>query len=142
MGGSSKNSNKPQMVFTGTDPEYSVEYYLNAVTVNLTLNIGPEPVNTPLHQNWIHRRTALIQTSLDGAAQKWFSVLALEIKSDWKIFKQKCSKMFDSERNKEHQKVLCNDFRRLPIETIKQLAVRIEILVQKTYSVKIHDYKK
>ena len=50
--------------------------------------------------------------------------------------------MFDSERNKEHQKVLCNDFRRLPIETIKQLAVRIEILVRKTYSVKTHDYKK
>ena len=58
------------MVFTGTDPEYSVEDYLNAVTANLILNIGPEPINTPLHQNWIHRRTALIQTTLDGAAQK------------------------------------------------------------------------
>ena len=55
-----------------TDPEYSVEDYLNAVTANLILNIGPEPINTPLHQNWIHRRTALIQTSLVGAAQKWF----------------------------------------------------------------------
>ena len=58
------------MVFTGTDPEYSVEDYLNAVTANLFLNIGPEPVNTPLHQNWIYRRTALIQTTLGGAAQK------------------------------------------------------------------------
>ena len=70
MGGSSITSNKPLIVFTGTDPEYSVEDYLNAVTVNLILNIGPEPINTPLHQNWIHRRTALIQTTLDGAAQK------------------------------------------------------------------------
>ena len=33
------------MVFTRTDPEYSVEDYLNAVTANLRLNIGPEPVN-------------------------------------------------------------------------------------------------
>ena len=56
------------MVFTGTYPEYSAEDYLNAVTANLILNIGPEPINTPLHQNWIHRRTALIQTTLDGAA--------------------------------------------------------------------------
>ena len=72
------------MVFTGTDPGYSVEDYLNAVTANLILNKGPEPINTPLHQNWIHRRTALIQTTLDGAAQKWFSVLPIEIKSDWK----------------------------------------------------------
>ena len=78
MGGSSKTSIKPPMVITGTYPENSVKDYLNAVTANLILNIGPEPVNTPLHQNWIHRRTALIQTTLDGAAQKWISVLLIE----------------------------------------------------------------
>ena len=84
MGGSSKTSNKPLMVFTGTDPEYSVEHNLNAVTANLILNIGPKPRNTPLHHNWIHRRTALIQTTPDGAAQKWFSILSIDIKSYWK----------------------------------------------------------
>ena len=42
MGESSITSNKPLMVFTGTDPEYSVEDYFNAVTANLVLNIGPE----------------------------------------------------------------------------------------------------
>ena len=131
MGGSSITSNKPLMVFTGTDPEYLVEDYLNAVTANLILNIGPEPINTPLHQNWIHRRSALIQTTLDGAAQNWFSVLPIDIKSDWKRFTQEFSKMFVSERNKQHQRVLCNEIRRLPNETIKQLAVRIETLVRK-----------
>ena len=40
MGGSSITSNKPLMVFTGTDPEYSVEDYLNAVTANLILNFN------------------------------------------------------------------------------------------------------
>ena len=58
------------MICTETDRENSVEDYLNAVTANLILNIGPEPVNTLLHQNWTHGRTALIQTILDGAAQK------------------------------------------------------------------------
>ena len=101
------------MVFTVTDPEYSVENYLNTVTAKLILKIRPEPINTPLHQNCIHRRTALIQTTLDGAAQKWFSVLPIEIKSDWKRFPQEFSKMFDSERNKQHQIVLCNEIRRL-----------------------------
>ena len=109
MGGSSITSNKPLMVFTETDPEYSVAGYLNAVTAKLILSIGPEPINTPLHQNWIHRRTALIQTTLDGAAQKWFSVLPIDIKSDWKRFTQEFSKMFDSERNKQHQRILCNE---------------------------------
>ena len=125
IGESSITSNIPLMVFTGKDPEYSVEDYLNAVTANLTLNKVPEPVNTPLHQNWIHRRTALIQTTLDGAAQKWFSVLPIEIKSDWKKFTQEFSKKFDSERNKQHQKVLCNEVCRLPNETIKKTGSKI-----------------
>ena len=82
MGGSPITSNKPLMAFTGTDPEYSVEDYLNGVTAKLILIIGPEQIYTPLHQSWIHRRTALIQTTLDGAAQNWFSVLPIELKSD------------------------------------------------------------
>ena len=51
------------------------------------------------------------------------------------------SKMFDSERNKQHQKVLCNEIRRSPNETIKQLAVRIETLVRKAYPLNTHYYK-
>ena len=93
-GGSSKTSNKPLMVFTGTDPEYSVEDYLNAVTANLILKIGPESINTPIHQNWIHRRTALLQTTLDGAAQKGFSVLPIETKSNWKNSLKNFQKLF------------------------------------------------
>ena len=50
MGGSSIFSNRPLMIFTGADPGYSVEDYFNAVTANLILNIGPEPVKTSLHQ--------------------------------------------------------------------------------------------
>ena len=106
MGGSSITSIKTLMVFTGTDPEFSVEDYLNAVTANSILSIGPEPINTPLHQNWIHRHTALIQITLDGAAQKWFSVLQIDIKTNWNKFTQEFSKMFASERNKQHQRVL------------------------------------
>ena len=67
------------MMFTGTDPEYSVEDYLLAVTAKLNPSIF-----TPFHQNWIHRRRELIQTPLDGAALKWFPVLPIEIKPDWK----------------------------------------------------------
>ena len=49
--------------------------------------------------------------------------------------------MFDPERNKQHQRVLCNETRKQPNETIKKLAVRIETLVRKAYSLKTHDYK-
>ena len=48
---------------------------------------------------------------------------------------------YDKSQNKQHQRVLCNEIRRLPNETIKQLAVRIETLVRKAYSLKTHDYK-
>ena len=67
--------------------------------------------------------------------------LPLETISDWKRYTQEFSKMFDSERNKQHQRVLCNEIRRLPKEIIKQLAVRIETLVRKAYSLNTHDYK-
>ena len=49
--------------------------------------------------------------------------------------------MFDSERNKQHQRVFCNEIRRLPNETKKQLAVRTATLVRKAYSLNTHDYK-
>ena len=49
--------------------------------------------------------------------------------------------MFDSERNKLHQRVFCNEIGRLPNETIKQLAVCIETQVRKAYSLNTHDYK-
>ena len=49
--------------------------------------------------------------------------------------------MFDSESHKQHQRVLCNEIRSFPNETIKQLAVRIEILVRKAYSLNTHGYK-
>ena len=50
--------------------------------------------------------------------------------------------MFDSERNKQHQRVLCKENRRLLNKTIKQLTVRIETVVQKANLLNIHDYKK
>ena len=49
--------------------------------------------------------------------------------------------MFDSERDKQHQSVLCNEIRRQPNETSKELAVRIETLVRKAYSLNTHDYE-
>ena len=38
MDGSSISSYKPLLVFTGTDPYYSVEKYISPVTANLVLN--------------------------------------------------------------------------------------------------------
>ena len=63
------------------------------------------------------------------------------MKTNWKRFTQEFSKKFDSERNKQHQRVLCNEIRILPHETIKQLAVIIETLFRKAYSLNTHDYK-
>ena len=50
MGGLSIRSEKTIMVFTETDPGYSVEDFLNSVTAKLILIIGSEPINTSLHQ--------------------------------------------------------------------------------------------
>ena len=52
------------------------------------------------------------------------------------------TKIFDSKRNKQHQRILCNKICRIPNETIKQPTVRIEILVRKLYSLNTNDHKK
>ena len=71
------------------------------------------------------------------------SVLPIDKKSDsHRSFTQEFSKLFDSERNKQHHRVLCHENRRLPNETIQQLAVRIETLFRKAFSLKNHNYKK
>ena len=49
--------------------------------------------------------------------------------------------MFDSERNKQHQRVLCNESRRLPNERIKHLATRIETPVRNANSLNTRVYK-
>ena len=100
----------------------------------MILNIGSEPVNL---QNWIHRRTDLIQTTLDGAVQKWFSVLLNQIGSDsHKIF-QKNSTPKETNNTREFYIMKCG----IPNETNKKLVVRIETLVRKAYSLNTHDYK-
>ena len=50
--------------------------------------------------------------------------------------------MFDSGKKiKNLQRVLCNGVCRLPNETIKQLAERIETLKREAFSLNAHDYK-
>ena len=68
-GGSSISSNN-LLIYSQEQTLITQSTLFNAVTAHLILNIGPEPIKTPLYQNWIHRRTALIQATIDGAAQK------------------------------------------------------------------------
>ena len=75
-----------------------------------------------------------MQSTLDGAAQKWFSVLPIYIKSDWKRFTQeffqKCLILKETNNIEE--------FYATKVESIKQLAVRNETLVLKRC---MQDYK-
>ena len=50
-------------------------------------------------------------------------------------------KNFDSERNKQHRRIFCNEIHRLPNETFKQLAARNKTLVRKAFSLNTHDFK-
>ena len=54
-GKSSIKISKILIVLTGKYPENSIAGYLIDVSANLILNIGPEPINTIFHQNWIHK---------------------------------------------------------------------------------------
>ena len=51
--------------------------------------------------------------------------------------------MFDSERNKQQQRVLCNEIRRLPNETIKQIkSLKYSIFTKRTQTLKANHLSK
>ena len=63
------------------------------------------------------------------------------MKSDWKRFTQEFSKMLIQKETNNITEFFCNEIRRLPNETINQLALRIETPVRKAYLLNTHDYK-
>ena len=63
------------------------------------------------------------------------------MKSDWKRFTQEFSKMLIQKETNNIKEFFCNEIRRLPNETIKQLALRIKTPVQKASLLNTHDYK-
>ena len=39
--------------FDGTDPTYTTEDFLNAITANIVMTAGPEQTDSPFHEAWI-----------------------------------------------------------------------------------------
>ena len=100
--GSSVILGKSLMIFTGTDAEE------NAAIANLKTNIGPELIKNPVHHNWIHRCTALLQTALNEAAQKCCSVQFYQKKMIGKLL----NKIFQRKK-RHHRRILCSETCRL-----------------------------
>ena len=96
------------------------------------MNIGPEPINTPLHWNGINRSTALNQTPVDGASQKLISNLPIETNPTETIY----TRVLKIVGLRKKQTTSKNSMKRnsiLPNETIKKFAVRNENLSQYTW---------
>ena len=74
--------------FDGTDPTYSTEDSLNAITASMVMTAGTEQIESPYNRAWNLKRIALIQTALISPAQQWYSYLPLEIKKNWQAFCQ------------------------------------------------------
>ena len=64
----------------GTDPKYTTEDFLNAITSNMVMTAGPEQTDSPYHEPWILKRNAMIHTALIEPAQQCDSHLSLEKK--------------------------------------------------------------
>ena len=72
--------------FDGTDPTYTTEDFLKAITANIIMTARPELTDSPYHEAWIPKRIAMIQTALIGPAQQWYPRLQFEIKKNWQPF--------------------------------------------------------
>merc|ERR1712004_504814 len=125
---------QPVKPFTGDDPSYLCEDYLNAIKSNMILHHGTEPPEGSPHAlHWRTKRIALIQTTLTGSAQHWFSFLTQDIKLNWDEFCKQFIKNFDSNKSQNYALIELSTIVRLPNETIKALSMRITKLVGKAY---------
>ena len=68
--------------FDGTDPTYTTEDFLNAITANMVMTAGPDQTDSPFHESWILKRIAMNQTGLTGPAQQLYSHLPIDIKKE------------------------------------------------------------
>ena len=119
--------------FDGTDPTYTTEDFLNAITANMVMTAGPEQTDSPYHEAWILKRIAMIQTALIGPAQQWYSHLPLDIKKNWQAFCREFQKTFDKQLSQTHKKLVLESITRAFGEQVKALALRIEQKTQKAY---------
>ena len=112
--------------FDGTDPTYTTEDSLNAITANMVMTAGPEQTDSPYHKTWIQKRITMIQTALIGPAQQWYSHLPLDKKIDWQSFCREFQNTFDNQQSQTQVKLLLECTTRASFEHIKTLALSIE----------------
>ena len=119
--------------FDGTDPTYTTEDFLYAITANMVMTAGPEQTDSPFHEAWILKRISMIRTALIGPAQQWYSHLPLDIKRNWQAFCLEFQKTFDNQQSQTQAKLLLESITRASGEQIKTLALRIEQMTRKAY---------
>ena len=105
--------------FDGSDPTYTTEDFLNAITANMVMTAEPEQTDSPFHEAWILKRIAMIQTALVGPAQQWYSHLPLEVKKIWQAFCREFHKTFDNQPSQTQAKLLLESITRVSGEQIK-----------------------
>ena len=119
--------------FDGTDPTYTTENFLNAITAKMLMTGGPEQNDSPFNEAWILKRIAMIQTALLGPAQQWFSHHPLDIKKNWQVFRREFQKTFDNQQSQTQAKLLLESITHASGEQIKTLALRLEQMTRKAY---------
>ena len=114
---------------------------LRNISIAKIFSNGREPVNKPGHHQWKDKRAALILRTLQGPAQKWYPTLPIETKLDWELFCKEFSDMFDSEKSKQPAKIVVQQIQKHTNESLRSLALKIEILVKTAYTLYTEDYK-
>ena len=119
--------------FDGTDPTYTTEDFLNAITANRVMTAGTDQTDSPFHEAWILKRIAMLQTARIGPALQWYSHLPLDIKKNWQAFFGEFQKTFDNQQSQTQPKLLLENITRASGEQFITLALRIEQITRKAY---------
>ena len=99
----------------------------------MVMTAGPEQTDSSIHEAWILKRIAMIQTAQIGPPQQWYSHLPLDIKNNWQAFCREFHTTVDNEKSQKQAKLLLKNITRASGEQIKTLGLRTEQMSRKAF---------
>ena len=78
----------------------------------MVMTEGPEQTDSPYHEAWILKRINMIQTSLIGPAQQWYSDLLVKTRKNWQGFCREFPKRSDNQQSQPRAKLLLDSIAR------------------------------
>ena len=84
----SSATSDPIKLFDDLDHTYPLEKFLADISVRVTFQLGPQPLDVQSHSTWHSSRQYSFTFHLTGTVSNWYDRFSQVFKKDWSLFIQ------------------------------------------------------